>query len=296
VADPRAGSKAGPVAGPTVGPEAALRAAAAAGEFFRLPVVGPDAGWRPFTELLDGSGALPDRVAAARATLARFAGVGVEEIELRACASVVFLGMAARLTAPVIGALVLGATALDGAVPVPGSDELRWRAMPNGSTEFGRGCGPVTVGRPRFGGGDDVGNRGPGRVEVLARWLSSGPVAQLLGQVRTELRVSPRLLWGDVAAGVGGAFAMLSRNLPADAGSEAARAPVELYRALLTLPPLVGSTRLTPASADDAPCPLPERRRSCCLYYRLPGAGLCADCLLDRAPLRRTADPGPTDG
>jgi|GEM_PF-1837329 hypothetical protein len=26
------------------------------------------------------------------------------------------------------------------------------------------------------------------------------------------------------------------------------------------------------------------RRRSCCLYYRLPGGGLCGDCCLRRVP------------
>jgi iron complex transport system ATP-binding protein len=28
------------------------------------------------------------------------------------------------------------------------------------------------------------------------------------------------------------------------------------------------------------------RRRSCCLFYRVPGGGLCADCCLDRVPVR----------
>jgi len=25
-------------------------------------------------------------------------------------------------------------------------------------------------------------------------------------------------------------------------------------------------------------------RRSCCLFYRLPGAGTCGDCVLDERP------------
>lgn len=29
------------------------------------------------------------------------------------------------------------------------------------------------------------------------------------------------------------------------------------------------------------------RRRTCCLFYLAPGAGLCGDCALDRVPLRR---------
>lgn len=26
------------------------------------------------------------------------------------------------------------------------------------------------------------------------------------------------------------------------------------------------------------------RRTSCCLFYRMPGAGVCGDCVLDEAP------------
>jgi len=32
-------------------------------------------------------------------------------------------------------------------------------------------------------------------------------------------------------------------------------------------------------------------RRSCCLYYRLPGAGMCADCALLPANLPRRSTP-----
>jgi ferric iron reductase protein FhuF len=27
-----------------------------------------------------------------------------------------------------------------------------------------------------------------------------------------------------------------------------------------------------------------SRRTTCCLYYRVPGGGLCGDCVLDRVP------------
>ncbi|MGW5694872.1 (2Fe-2S)-binding protein, partial [Streptomyces asiaticus] len=32
--------------------------------------------------------------------------------------------------------------------------------------------------------------------------------------------------------------------------------------------------------------PLGYRRRTCCLYYRVPGGGLCGDCVLREAPGR----------
>jgi len=32
------------------------------------------------------------------------------------------------------------------------------------------------------------------------------------------------------------------------------------------------------------------RRRTCCLFYRVPGGGLCSDCCLDRVPARTESD------
>ncbi|MEU1022927.1 (2Fe-2S)-binding protein, partial [Streptomyces sp. NPDC005904] len=32
--------------------------------------------------------------------------------------------------------------------------------------------------------------------------------------------------------------------------------------------------------------PAAFRRRSCCLYYRCPGGGVCGDCCFERPPTR----------
>ncbi|MFK4144838.1 (2Fe-2S)-binding protein [Streptomyces sp. NPDC004065] len=46
----------------------------------------------------------------------------------------------------------------------------------------------------------------------------------------------------------------------------------------------------TPSPLPGTPSPLPGtpgtvfRRRSCCLYYRVPGGGICGDCCFTRAP------------
>ncbi|MFV2120727.1 (2Fe-2S)-binding protein, partial [Streptomyces sp. Act-28] len=38
------------------------------------------------------------------------------------------------------------------------------------------------------------------------------------------------------------------------------------------------------------------RRRTCCLYYRCPGGGLCGDCVFDAPPRSTAAGPGLAGG
>jgi ferric iron reductase protein FhuF len=44
-----------------------------------------------------------------------------------------------------------------------------------------------------------------------------------------------------------------------------------LAGAIMSQPPLAGTARVLPPGFV---------RNSCCLFYRVPGAGLCADCIL----------------
>ena len=56
-----------------------------------------------------------------------------------------------------------------------------------------------------------------------------------------------------------------------------------LAERLLTTPPLDATAALRAPEPPDAGWTF--RRRSCCLYYRVPGGGVCGDCVLrDRAP------------
>ena len=56
-----------------------------------------------------------------------------------------------------------------------------------------------------------------------------------------------------------------------------------LARHLLTTPPLYGTATLLAAEPPDVGWTF--RRHSCCLYHRVPGGGLCGDCVLvDRRP------------
>lgn len=49
---------------------------------------------------------------------------------------------------------------------------------------------------------------------------------------------------------------------------------------------LLGTGVLTGSGALTGP-DLAFRRRSCCLFYRLPGHSVCGDCVFDRAPRQR---------
>lgn len=88
-------------------------------------------------------------------------------------------------------------------------------------------------------------------------------VAPLAERLRAEHSVSPKVLAGNAASAVFGALRMATLARPGldvlDLGAEA-----------LAHPFLAGT------GEPD----LPFRRRSCCLYYRLPGAGTCGDCIL----------------
>ena len=87
-------------------------------------------------------------------------------------------------------------------------------------------------------------------------------VIGVLAPVIDQLPLSPRLLWGNVASALHAAPRVL--ELPG------ARTWAEQ---LLAMPPLQGEM-------------LGERRATCCLFYEVPGGGLCGDCVLSRVPSR----------
>lgn len=83
-----------------------------------------------------------------------------------------------------------------------------------------------------------------------------------------RVKMSPRLLYGNAAAALVAAAHELSRIRP-ELRDEAR----DLTETLLTTGELAGTGEL----AD-----LTFRRRSCCLYYRVPGGSNCGDCALTR--------------
>jgi ferric iron reductase protein FhuF len=106
--------------------------------------------------------------------------------------------------------------------------------------------------------------------ELWCQQVIDDHLCSLVDSVRAVVPVAARLLWGNVASSLVGALRAL-----ADTGA----VPVERCHAeglrLLDHGPLRGSGRLGLHSGR-----LGFVRTSCCLYYRLDGGGLCADCCL----------------
>jgi FhuF 2Fe-2S C-terminal domain len=143
----------------------------------------------------------------------------------------------------------------------------------------------VTAGSPlRFGIRDPAAWAAPSPAGLAE--LSAAAVEGQLRRIAAALpaRLTAGLLRGNSASAMTGALGELVRANPRLAGP--AR---QLAGLLLSTPGLRGSGDLTDAA-------LSFRRRSCCLYYRVPGGGLCGDCCLDRPPASEPRRGGPAGG
>ncbi len=243
----------------------ALAASAAIGPYFAWEAWKADAGWLSFTELLTPSVAT-ERVAVARSTLVSAFGLAEEDVPVRVVASVYFMGVAARLLSPPLGAAVVG-----GALPSGTRANLWWRPVPAGPMPIAYGVVPAL---PTI-------DLSP---VLVAEALVAGPLAEtvtpLLDLFETEFTLSPQVLWGNVASALAGAVGVLADTMPRHAD----RAGAVLEHAL-TLAPLAGAgevVRPDPANARRFLV-----RSNCCLYYRIPGGGTCGDCVLTPEADRR---------
>lgn len=213
------------------------------GPFFEVatdPAEVVDPTWRPLRELA-GSTALAERVAHVRRVLSEQAGAPVEE---RVAASITLQGMAARVVSAPIAAV---ATA--GVLPALTPDSMFWRVSVTGPW-------PLWT--------DATGFRDPAELPALVAEELAEP---LVAGVRAVARVSPAILWGNVASSVAAAKRVL--------GDPRATAVVEQ---VLAHPLLAAAGERRPPVRPDHDWTF--RRRSCCLYYRLPGGGKCGDCVL----------------
>ncbi|GAA2602946.1 (2Fe-2S)-binding protein [Dactylosporangium fulvum] len=193
--------------------------------------------WRPFTDLLDPDVAA-ERVAVSRQALLTMFGLDGDVVPERVVASVLFLGLAARLVSPLLADAVLA-----GEVRAARPADLWWKPVPGGPWPVA--CGPVPS----------------APASKLFEIGVEGLVAPLLEVFRARFRLSPQVLWGNVASALGGA----AGQLPADGWPVVA--------ALLERPPLAGMAVVGNRALT---------RRNCCLYYRIPGGGTCGDCVLRR--------------
>lgn len=170
--------------------------------------------------------------------------------EHRVAASILHQGLAARLWSPVLGSGLLCGV-------VPDLSALI-----------------VDVGPPLRLGVTEVSGRLLTSAGELAT-VSANIVGRQLTALEAALPGPPAagLLRGNAASAMVGALEVLSRTRP-----DRALAATEIARALLDTGYLNGAGVLAGTG------PVTFRRRSCCLYYRLPSGGLCGDCCFVQTP------------
>ncbi|GAA2555558.1 (2Fe-2S)-binding protein [Streptomyces levis] len=174
--------------------------------------------------------------------------------ELRVAASVAHQGLAARLWS-----IALGCAVVYGGVPDLDARHLRWD--PDGSAPDDLWLSGV---RPL-----------PVEPERLAEVVLDGHLAPLATALRAHHRLAPGLLRGNAASALAGAARELDRWARRHGRPDSAALARSLAARLLAHPQLTGAGTLTGTAF---------RRRSCCLYYRVPGGGVCGDCCFPRPP------------
>jgi hypothetical protein len=205
-----------------------------------------DAGWRPLADLHTDPAPLRDRIAHARSVL---------DCDDRVAASIAFQGLAAVLvSAP------FAAVAVHGIVPALTPARLRWQPTVSG---------PLPLWCPEPAGRAVAAGAAP---DALATLLD-GLLAPLVSAVRAQVPVAERLLRGNAASAVASAKRLVGTARPAAADGAA-----RLAEGVLATGPFAGAGDLLAPSPPDVGWSF--RRRTCCLYYKAPGGGLCEDCVL----------------
>lgn len=236
----------------------AVAASARIGSFFTVPLAEGD-DWRPFAEFTGSREAVDDYILRTRGALAIMGRVSEDDVELRVAASSFHLNAVARLLSPMFGCAVLAE-----ASPDMGPENLVWRPGPAHAIE---------IGLRALAGGAELSD-----AELVQRMhdgVIDGPVAALGEALAEATGLSRKVLWGNVASAVNGAFLVLRGQRPDDED----RAH-ELMRAIVEHGQLDGAGHFLPDEWDE------DRfsRNNCCLFYRLPGAGMCGDCVLAERP------------
>lgn len=168
----------------------------------------------------------------------------------RAAASTAQFGIVSRLWS-----LGLGCAVLSGRVPDLGPGRLWWRLPGAGSLELWL---PEPAEHP-----------GESPARALADTVL-GNLAVLDTALRERFGVSPQVLRGNAASGLVGAVRVLTDRVPGEAAASLAAG------LLADGGPLGG----TGTYLHEPGLGVAFVRRSCCLYYKVPGGGLCGDCVL----------------
>jgi hypothetical protein len=183
--------------------------------------------------------------------------------EPRVAASIAHLGLAARLWS-----IALGCAARYGTLPDLDPRRLHWD--PDGSAPDDLWLAGVSG--------------GPADAAALADAVLLGHLQPLATALRTRYRLAPGLLRGNAASALAGAAREADRWARTAGRPETGDRARALAAELLAHPLLAGTGTLTGTAF---------RRRSCCLYYRIPGGGLCGDCCFTSPP---RSSPGAASG
>ncbi len=222
-------------------------AAGELGPFFRVEAR-PESDWTSWAALTEDAAVLGRRTAEVRAVLA--AGPGRPAPEPAVVASLTHLGLVARLVSP-----LLGAALLRGVLPVVPVEQVHVRLA--GANPLPLALLPASaavVGSPAE------------LVAAFSRFWLAPAVEPLTLAVRASVALSRQVLDGNVTSAVAGALRIAGTARPG-LTSGAGAVLDEL---------LSGPFAGTGHRRDDGSFV----RRSCCLLYRLPGAGTCGDCIL----------------
>ncbi|MEU9592993.1 (2Fe-2S)-binding protein [Streptomyces sp. NPDC048193] len=181
--------------------------------------------------------------------------------ETRIAASVAHQGLAARLWSVALGCAVLYAR-----VPDLDPGLLHWDPDAAAPDDLW-----LAEARPR-----------PGDAATVAEVVLDTHLAPLTAALRARYRLATGLLWGNAASALAGAARELDRWARGNGRTDDAARARSLTTGLLAHPLLAGTGTLTGTAF---------RRRSCCLYYRVPGGGVCGDCCFSRPPSAGTTAP-----
>lgn len=237
------------------------------GGFFSLaapPPPGSDA--LPWADVL-AAPALEARFHAVRRALAEGDGLPVDELDPKVAASAVQVGLASRLWS-----VALGSAVLHGWVPDLGSASLL-------ASPVHRGTVPLGVADPLRGYAvDDL----PEAALVIRDVVVDDSLAALVSACASVGRTPARVLTSNATSALVGGARVLAAARP-----EHADRAWELARLLLADPVVArGGGAVDPASLPEGVGGAMQRpdeaflRSGCCVFYRLPGHGLCPDCVL----------------
>ncbi|MEU0254028.1 (2Fe-2S)-binding protein [Streptomyces sp. NPDC006184] len=199
-------------------------------------------------------GAAPDGRHDALTLRVATVGARLRTAEPRVAASLAQQGLAARLWSAALGCAVLY-----GRLPSLDPGLLRWDPLASAP--------------------DDLWLTGvralPGDAGTVAAAVLDAHLEPLGAALRARYGVAAGLLRGNAGSALAATARELARWARSHGRTDAAERARALTGELFTHPLL----RATGARAGTA-----FRRRSCCLYYRVPGGGLCGDCCLTRLP------------